>query len=77
MVLVHRLAGAIGEDRPSSVVAGEERMQGLEGIRVLELGEGVSAAYATKLLADLGALPFNLITNDLSTALRQFLQRCD
>src|SRR5947199_4035156 len=28
---------------------------GLEGIRVVECGEGVSAAYAAKLLADLGA----------------------
>src|SRR4029450_7783854 len=30
-------------------------MQGLEGVRVLELGNMVSAAYATKLMADLGA----------------------
>lgn len=30
-------------------------MRGLEGIRVLELGHLVSAAYATKLIADLGA----------------------
>ncbi len=30
-------------------------MRGLEGVRVLELGELVSAAYAAKLLADLGA----------------------
>lgn len=30
-------------------------MQGLEGVRVLELGTMVSAAYATKLMADLGA----------------------
>ncbi len=30
-------------------------MQGLEGVRVLELGHMVSAAYATKLMADLGA----------------------
>ena len=30
-------------------------MQGLEGVRILELGNMVSAAYATKLLADLGA----------------------
>jgi crotonobetainyl-CoA:carnitine CoA-transferase CaiB-like acyl-CoA transferase len=30
-------------------------MQGLEGIRVLELGHLVSAAYAAKLIADLGA----------------------
>ena len=30
-------------------------MQGLEGIRVLELGGGVAAGYTTKLLADLGA----------------------
>jgi crotonobetainyl-CoA:carnitine CoA-transferase CaiB-like acyl-CoA transferase len=30
-------------------------MQGLEGVKVLELGNMVSAAYATKLLADLGA----------------------
>ena len=30
-------------------------MQGLEGVRVLELGSMVSAAYATKLIADLGA----------------------
>ena len=29
--------------------------RGLEGIRVVECGEGVSAAYAAKLLADLGA----------------------
>ena len=30
-------------------------MQSLEGVRVLELGHMVSAAYATKLMADLGA----------------------
>jgi crotonobetainyl-CoA:carnitine CoA-transferase CaiB-like acyl-CoA transferase len=30
-------------------------MNGLEGVRVLELGELVSAAYAAKLMADLGA----------------------
>ncbi len=30
-------------------------MQGLEGVKVLELGQMVSAAYATKLMADLGA----------------------
>ena len=30
-------------------------MQGLAGVRVLELGHLVSAAYATKLIADLGA----------------------
>jgi len=30
-------------------------MQGLEGVKVLELGHLVSAAYATKLMADLGA----------------------
>ncbi|MGD9764791.1 MAG: CaiB/BaiF CoA transferase family protein [Candidatus Binatia bacterium] len=30
-------------------------MKGLEGVRVIELGEMVSAAYAAKLLADLGA----------------------
>ncbi|MPY91930.1 MAG: hypothetical protein GEV08_02365 [Acidimicrobiia bacterium] len=30
-------------------------MGGLEGLRVLELGEGVAAAYAAKLMADLGA----------------------
>src|SRR5262245_47044804 len=30
-------------------------MQGLEGVKVLELGMMVSAAYATKLMADLGA----------------------
>lgn len=30
-------------------------MQGLEGVRVLELGHLVSAAYAAKLIADLGA----------------------
>jgi crotonobetainyl-CoA:carnitine CoA-transferase CaiB-like acyl-CoA transferase len=30
-------------------------MQGLEGVRVLELGHMVSAAYAAKLMADLGA----------------------
>ncbi|MGH7961294.1 MAG: CaiB/BaiF CoA transferase family protein [Candidatus Binatia bacterium] len=30
-------------------------MQGLEGVRVLELGQLVSAAYAAKLMADLGA----------------------
>ena len=30
-------------------------MQGLEGVNVLELGNLVSAAYATKLMADLGA----------------------
>src|ERR1051325_6949728 len=30
-------------------------MQGLEGVKVLELGHMTSAAYATKLMADLGA----------------------
>ena len=30
-------------------------MQGLEGVKVLELGHLASAAYATKLMADLGA----------------------
>ncbi len=30
-------------------------MQGLEGVKVLELGNLVSAAYATKIMADLGA----------------------
>ena len=30
-------------------------MRGLEGVRVLELGEGVSAAWAAKLMGDLGA----------------------
>jgi crotonobetainyl-CoA:carnitine CoA-transferase CaiB-like acyl-CoA transferase len=30
-------------------------MQGLEGVKIVELGHLVSAAYATKLLADLGA----------------------
>ncbi|HJY82270.1 MAG TPA: CoA transferase [Candidatus Binatia bacterium] len=30
-------------------------MQGLEGVKVLELGHMVSAAYATKLMADVGA----------------------
>ena len=30
-------------------------MHGLEGVKVLELGTMVSAAYATKLMADLGA----------------------
>ena len=30
-------------------------MQGLAGVRVLELGHMVSAAYAAKLMADLGA----------------------
>src|SRR5215510_2095191 len=30
-------------------------MQGLEGVKILELGNLVSAAYATKLMADLGA----------------------
>lgn len=30
-------------------------MQGLEGVKVLEIGHMVSAAYATKLMADLGA----------------------
>ncbi len=30
-------------------------MQGLEGVKVLELGNMVSASYATKLMADLGA----------------------
>jgi crotonobetainyl-CoA:carnitine CoA-transferase CaiB-like acyl-CoA transferase len=30
-------------------------MRGLEGVRVLELGNMVSAAYTTKLIADLGA----------------------
>jgi crotonobetainyl-CoA:carnitine CoA-transferase CaiB-like acyl-CoA transferase len=30
-------------------------MQGLEGVKVLELGQMVSAAYATKIMADLGA----------------------
>lgn len=30
-------------------------MQGLEGVKIIELGHMVSAAYATKLMADLGA----------------------
>lgn len=30
-------------------------MRGLEGVRVLELGNMASAAYATKLIGDLGA----------------------
>jgi crotonobetainyl-CoA:carnitine CoA-transferase CaiB-like acyl-CoA transferase len=30
-------------------------MQGLQGVKVLELGNMVLAAYATKLMADLGA----------------------
>jgi crotonobetainyl-CoA:carnitine CoA-transferase CaiB-like acyl-CoA transferase len=30
-------------------------MQGLAGVKVLELGNMVSAAYATKLMADFGA----------------------
>ncbi len=30
-------------------------MQGLEGVKVLELGHMVPAAYAAKLMADLGA----------------------
>ena len=30
-------------------------MHGLEGVHVLELGQMVSAAYATKLMADMGA----------------------
>src|SRR4051812_11524451 len=30
-------------------------MQGLEGVRILELGNMVSAAYAAKLMADVGA----------------------
>ena len=30
-------------------------MKGLEGLRVLELGELVSAAFATKMMGDLGA----------------------
>jgi crotonobetainyl-CoA:carnitine CoA-transferase CaiB-like acyl-CoA transferase len=30
-------------------------MQGLDGVQVLEVGHMVSAAYATKLMADLGA----------------------
>src|SRR5262249_8430407 len=30
-------------------------MQGLQGVKVVELGHMVSAAYATKLMADLGA----------------------
>src|SRR5262245_46550008 len=34
---------------------GEQLMRGLEGVRVLELGHMVSAAYTTKLIADLGA----------------------
>src|SRR5262245_61030326 len=34
---------------------GGTHMQGLEGVKVLELGHMVSAAYATKLMADLGA----------------------
>ena len=34
---------------------GSTDMQGLEGVKVIELGHMVSAAYATKLMADLGA----------------------
>src|SRR5712692_7096257 len=43
-----------GRDRAT---AKKERdcMQGLEGVKVLELGHMVSSAYATKLMADLGA----------------------
>src|SRR5439155_20230671 len=32
-----------------------DRMQGLAGVKVLELGHMASAAYAVKLMADLGA----------------------
>ena len=30
-------------------------MQGLEGVKVVELGQLVSASYASKIMADLGA----------------------
>lgn len=40
-------------DRPKR--EGELSVKGLQGLRVLELGELVSAAYATKMMADLGA----------------------
>jgi len=39
-------------------------MQGLEGVKVLELGHMVSAAYATKLMADLGAEVIKVEEND-------------
>ncbi len=35
-------------------------MQGLENVKVVELGNMVSAAYATKLMADLGADVFKV-----------------
>src|SRR5712691_7171337 len=43
--------------RRGRAIAKKERdyMQGLAGVKVLELGDMVSAAYATKLMADLGA----------------------
>src|SRR5712691_8222195 len=43
--------------RRGRAIAKKERdyMQGLAGVKVLELGHMVSAAYATKLMADLGA----------------------
>jgi crotonobetainyl-CoA:carnitine CoA-transferase CaiB-like acyl-CoA transferase len=39
-------------------------MQGLAGVKVMELGNMVSAAYATKLLADLGAEVIKVETPD-------------
>lgn len=39
-------------------------MQGLEGVKILELGHMVSAAYAAKLMADLGADVIKVEEND-------------
>src|SRR5215831_20883472 len=44
-----------GPDESLDKYRGNKHMQGLEGVKVLELGHLVAAAYATKLMADLGA----------------------
>jgi len=46
-------------------------MQGLEGVKVVELGNMVSAAYATKLMADLGAEVVKVETPDGDHARQQ------
>src|SRR5262249_28146308 len=44
----------VGTNAPAAAEGGVP-MQALEGLRVLELGEMVAAAYGAKLMADLGA----------------------
>ena len=46
--------------------------QALEGLRVIECGNMVSAAYATKLLADLGAEVIKIETPRIGDEARQY-----